>query len=116
MLKYYYKCDIGRLLYLSCLKGIYGQEAWQRRTEGFRQAWGSGIPKMFQEAKEYGLRESELIDMGSDFCINFYRKKAITDQKGVIDPRERDTNDTKVDTNDTYEKAVLNTIQNDLSV
>ena len=34
------------------------------------EAWGSGIPKMFREAKEYGLREPELIDMGSDFRIN----------------------------------------------
>ena len=65
------------------------------------EAWGSGIPKMFQEAKEYGLREPELIDMGSDFRINLYRKKAITDQNGVVDPRGHDTNDTKVDTNDT---------------
>ena len=90
------------------------------------EAWGSGIPKMFQEAKEYGLREPELIDMGSDFRINLYRKKAITDQNGVVDPRERDTNDTKADTNDTkadtddindtYEKAILDIIQNDSSV
>ena len=87
------------------------------------EAWGSGIPKMFQEAKEYGLREPELIDMGSDFRINLYRKKAITDQNGVVDPRGHDTNDTKVDTNDTkvdtndtYEKAILNIIQNDPSV
>ena len=78
---------------------------------------------MFQEAKEYGLREPELIDMGSDFRINLYRKKAITDQNGVVDPRGHDTNDTKVDTNDTkvdtndtYEKAILNIIQNDPSV
>jgi len=90
------------------------------------EAWGSGIPKMFQEAKEYGLREPELIDMGSDFRINLYREKAITDQNGVVDPRERDTNDTKADTNDTkvdtddtnntYEKAILNIIQKDSSV
>ena len=39
------------------------------------EAWGSGIPKMFREAKEYGLCEPELIDMGSDFRINLYRKK-----------------------------------------
>ena len=44
------------------------------------EAWGSGIPKMFREAKEYGLREPELIDMGSDFQINLYRKDAATDQ------------------------------------
>ena len=34
------------------------------------EAWGSGIPRMFREAKEYGLKEPELIDMGSDFRIN----------------------------------------------
>ena len=74
------------------------------------EAWGSGIPKMFQEAKEYGLREPELIDMGSDFRINLYRKKAAIDQNGVIDPKERDTNDTKVESNDTNEEAILSII------
>ena len=74
------------------------------------EAWGSGIPKIFREAKEYGLREPELIDMGSDFRINLYRKKAAVDQNGVIDPKERDTddtNDTKVEPNDTNEEAIL---------
>ena len=74
------------------------------------EAWGSGIPKMFREAKEYGLREPELIDMGSDFRINLYRKKAAIDQNGVIDPKERDTNDTKVEPNDTNEEAILSII------
>ena len=80
------------------------------------EAWGSGIPKMFREAKEYGLREPELIDMGSDFRINLYRKKAAVDQNGVIDPKERDTddtNDTKVEPNDTNEKAILHILQAD---
>mgnify|MGYP000532679971 CR=1 FL=1 len=71
-------------------------------------------PKMFREAKEYGLREPELIDMGSDFRINLYRKDAATDQNGVIDPKERDTddtNDTKVEPNDTNEEAILRILQ-----
>ena len=67
------------------------------------EAWGSGIPKMFREAKEYGLREPELIDMGSDFRINLYRKDAATDQNGVIDPKERDTDDT----NDTKVESMI---------
>ena len=90
------------------------------------EAWGSGIPKMFREAEEYGLREPELIDMDSDFRINLYRKKAAVDQNGVINPKRRDTeidtNDTKIDTNDTEiniddikmslnEKAILSTLQ-----
>ncbi len=90
------------------------------------EAWGSGIPKMFREAEEYGLREPELIDMDSDFRINLYRKKAAVDQNGVINPKRRDTeidtNDTKIDTNDTEiniddikmslnEKAILSILQ-----
>ena len=51
-----------------------------------------------------------LIDMGSDFRINLYRKKADVDQNGVIDPKERDTNDTKVEPNDTNEEALLSII------
>ena len=74
------------------------------------EAWCSGIPKIFREAKEYGLREPELIDMGSDFRINLYRKKAAIDQNGVIDPKAHDTNDTKVEPNDTNEEAILSII------
>ena len=89
------------------------------------EAWGSGIPKMFREAKEYGLREPELIDMGSDFRINLYRKKAATDQNGVIDPKTSGTNGTDVGTNgtgagtvsdhnlDINKKTVLATVQED---
>lgn len=71
------------------------------------EAWGSGIPRMFREAKEYGLKEPELIDMGSDFRINLYRRVLATDGQGVMDPRMTadidtdDTIDTKTDSNDT---------------
>lgn len=51
------------------------------------EAWGTGIPKMFEEAKDYGLKEPELQDMGSDFRINLYRKKAETDLYGVVEPK-----------------------------
>lgn len=58
------------------------------------EAWGSGIPKMFREAKEYGLREPELIDMGSDFRVNLYRKAADVDANGVINPKNSSNNAT----------------------
>ncbi|WP_278770392.1 ATP-binding protein [Eisenbergiella tayi] len=38
------------------------------------EGWGSGIPRMIEECKEYGLKEPELIDAGGDFRINLYRK------------------------------------------
>lgn len=61
------------------------------------EAWGSGIPRMFHEATEYGLREPELIDLGSDFRVNLYRAEMKVDQFGVIEPK----NGTKVGTNGT---------------
>ena len=63
------------------------------------EAWGTGIPKMFEETKAYGLQEPELQDMGSDFRINLYRKELATDFYGVIDPLG--TNGTKNGTNGT---------------
>lgn len=51
------------------------------------EAWGTGIPKIFQEAKDYGLREPELLDMGSDFRINLYRGTPMVDRYGVINPK-----------------------------
>lgn len=66
------------------------------------EAWGSGIPKMFMEAKEYGLREPELLDLGSDFRINLYRKESHTDLNGVIVPKKNMENNGKYGTkNDT---------------
>lgn len=51
------------------------------------ETWGTGIPKIFEEAKDYGLEEPKLQDLGSDFRINLYRKKMQTDIYGVVDPR-----------------------------
>ena len=69
------------------------------------EAWGTGIPRIFHEAKEYGLPEPELLDMGSDFRVNLYRKTAGNTAKelnGATGPEiKNDTNDTKNDTNDT---------------
>lgn len=78
------------------------------------EAWGSGIPKMFREAEEYGLAEPELIDMGSDFRVNLYRKAAAVDQNGVVDPKGHDT---KNETNDTKnETLLLKLIQEDPTI
>lgn len=77
------------------------------------EAWGSGIPKMFREAKEYGLREPELIDKGSDFRINLYRKAADVDANGVINPRNSSNNATNSATDSLTEdeKKVIEAIQ-----
>jgi predicted HTH transcriptional regulator len=37
------------------------------------EKWGTGIPRIFRECKEYGLPEPKLIDFDGDFRINMYR-------------------------------------------
>ncbi len=87
------------------------------------EAWGSGIPRIIREAKEYGLREPELIEMGHDFRINLFRSEPTFDMHGVVDPRKligikepnSDTNDTNSDTDDTNfdtETLLMQMIQN----
>lgn len=39
------------------------------------ETWGSGIPKLMESMREYGLEEPEFIDMGIGLRINLYRKK-----------------------------------------
>ncbi len=88
------------------------------------EAWGTGIPKIFEEAKEYGLREPELLDLGSDFRINLFRREMEVDLYGVIGPQASakaeiigetgkriGTNGTKVDSfsrKDGTKKAIVN--------
>jgi len=38
------------------------------------EKWGSGIPRIIRECREYGLREPELIDLDGDFRVNLYRE------------------------------------------
>lgn len=37
------------------------------------EKWGSGIPRIYRECKEYGLPEPGLIDFDGDFRVNMYR-------------------------------------------
>ena len=37
------------------------------------EEWGTGIPRLMREMKEYGLREPEFIDMELAFRVNLYR-------------------------------------------
>lgn len=38
------------------------------------EKWGTGIPRLFETCKEYGLPRPELIDFDGDFRVNMYRK------------------------------------------
>jgi len=84
-------------------KSIAAVFAYMNIIEG----WGSGIPRMFHETKKYGLQEPKLIDMGSDFRVNLYRKVQTIESRLVSSD---DTNDTN-DTNDTKRIELLNLIE-----
>lgn len=42
------------------------------------EGWGTGIPRLMREMKEYGLSEPEFIDMETAFRINLYRRQQST--------------------------------------
>lgn len=46
------------------------------------EKWGTGIPRIFQECKEYGLPEPELIDFDGDFRVNMYRNNNANKDSG----------------------------------
>lgn len=48
---------------------------------GIIDKWGSGIPRMYEAAKEYGLRPPKLEDLGGIFRIEMYRPAEATDNK-----------------------------------
>lgn len=39
------------------------------------EQWGTGIPRIIEMCKEYGLKEPEFIEIGMDFRVNLYRKQ-----------------------------------------
>nr|WP_243025632.1 ATP-binding protein [Clostridium sp. AM33-3] len=56
------------------------------------EAWGSGIPKLMEAMREYGLREPEFCDMEIGFRINLYRNT------GKIETTQDTTQGTTQDT------------------
>lgn len=60
--------------------------------------WGTGIPKILRESRQYGLKDPEITDSGSDFRISLFRREFDFDRYGVVDPRKREfeaSNDTE---------------------
>lgn len=66
------------------------------------EKWGSGIPRLFQECKEYGLPEPELIDFEGDFRVNMYRNNPLLmGREQYIDPTQVNGNPTQASGNST---------------
>ena len=54
------------------------------------EKWGTGIPRIFRECREYGLPEPELIDFDGDFRVNMYRK-SLLDENQITEVTEKVT-------------------------
>ena len=50
------------------------------------EKWGTGIPRIFENAKAYGIGVPEIKDYGTSFRISIPRKPFETDEFGVVDP------------------------------
>ena len=63
------------------------------------EAWGSGIPKLLEAMREYGLRDPEFCDLEIGFRINLYRRtegeNAVTAQVKQDELRIEDKPDDK---------------------
>lgn len=71
------------------------------------EAWGSGIPKLMQAMKEYGLREPEFIDMEVAFRINLYRgQNVVNDLNRDLNDLNHDPVDPKVDLKTRLEEVI----------
>ena len=84
------------------------------------EKWGSGIPRIMNEIREYGLQEPEFIIFENDFRVNIYRKNYNTTQstQGSTQDRINNTQDIsekeKLDIKNLTEtdKTIINTIIN----
>ena len=84
------------------------------------EKWGSGIPRIMNEIREYGLQEPEFMIFENDFRVNIYRKSYNTTQstQGSTQNRINTTQDIskkeKLDVKNLTEtdKTIINTIIN----
>ena len=53
------------------------------RRIGIAEQWGTGLHRMIQGCREYGVRESESIDMGDAFRVNLYRPRIDTSIENI---------------------------------
>ena len=76
------------------------------------EKWGTGIPRIFRECREYGLPDPELIDFDGDFRVNMYRNTAID-----YSPRVNDrVNDKVNDRVNEIEEKIVKFIDNDPAI
>lgn len=79
------------------------------------ESWGSGIPKVIQECREYGLKEPELIELGASFRVNMYRNIEVKKEGSYQDKQNPKSNIVSLKSNIQNPKSnneILNQILN----
>lgn len=69
------------------------------------EKWGSGIPRIMRECKEYGLPEPKLLDFDGDFRVNMFRK--VTDSVNGINETKNETDETNETKNETIAMKLI---------
>lgn len=63
---------------------------------GLVEAWGTGLRRIQNVAREYGLPEPEFIEMPESFRVNLFRQPFITDDRKnnteIDDPKNMSVN------------------------
>ena len=55
---------------------------------GIVEAWGTGIPRIINKCKEYGLPEPTFEEFGDGFKVTMFRKVSNASQKVVNAPEK----------------------------
>ena len=74
---------------------------------GLIEAWGTGLQRIQNAAKEYGLPDAEFIEMPESFRVNLYRQKAALKDQPKVPKDHFDTLD------DTLEKQIIRLLSDD---
>ena len=73
------------------------------------EKWGTGIPRIFESIRAYGLGEPTIKDYGTSFRISVPRRAFATDEFGVVDfpgrKAENETRNEKKDSNEAENEA-----------
>lgn len=74
------------------------------------EKWGTGIPRIFRECRDYGLPDPELIDFDGDFRVNMYRNNT---NKASNESINESTNES---TNESINESISESLNSDEAV
>ena len=82
------------------------------------EKWGTGIPRIFCECKEYGLPKPKLIDFDGDFRVNMYRniKENSLLVEGKVTEKVTDVTDKVTEKVTDIEATILELISNNPTI